>query len=66
MSDLAHPAPGHLVRLGRLLDPETKRTVVLPLDHGMVMGPQHGITVPRDTVYPRDVTIVAIHSWLET
>jgi len=42
--------PGHRVRLDRIFDPRDGRAVILPFDHGMVMGPLPGIVDLRQTV----------------
>jgi fructose-bisphosphate aldolase/2-amino-3,7-dideoxy-D-threo-hept-6-ulosonate synthase len=42
--------PGHRIRLDRIFDPDDGRAVILPFDHGMVMGPLPGIVDLRQTV----------------
>ena len=39
-------------RLGRILDPETGRCVMLAVDHGYFLGPTSGLERPGETVAP--------------
>lgn len=41
---------GHSIRMRRILNPNDNRTVILPLDHAMVLGVVPGIVDPRITV----------------
>ena len=41
---------GKQIRLSRISNPETGRMVLLPLDHGVLMGPMTGIEDPAQTV----------------
>ncbi len=41
---------GKLIRLERIMDRETKKFIILPLDHGVTVGPIHGITNLKDIV----------------
>ena len=41
---------GKEVRCSRLMCPETGRMVIVPLDHGVILGPIRGIEEPSDTV----------------
>lgn len=46
----SQPAVGVDIRLRRILNPRDGRTVIVPLDHGMIVGPRPGIARPRDTI----------------
>jgi len=37
-------------RMARIVNPETNRTLIMAMDHGMVMGPTHGIEKPAETL----------------
>lgn len=39
---------GKLLRLNRILDPRTKRGVIVAFDHGLMLGPIPGLTPSRD------------------
>ena len=39
-------------RLSRIIKPETRRTVMLAVDHGYFMGPTHRLEEPRKTIEP--------------
>ena len=41
---------GKQVRFNRIVNPETGKTVMIPLDHGIILGPIKGIEDPSDTV----------------
>ena len=41
---------GKQVRFNRIVNPETGRTVIVPLDHGIILGPVAGIEDPAETV----------------
>ncbi len=41
---------GKQVRYSRIVNPETGKTVMIPLDHGVILGPMKGIEDPSDTV----------------
>jgi predicted phospho-2-dehydro-3-deoxyheptonate aldolase len=41
---------GKYIRLERILNRETKRTVIVPMDHGLTVGPIKGIENMRDMV----------------
>ena len=41
---------GKTVRYNRIVNPETGKTVLIPLDHGILMGPVAGLEDPRETV----------------
>ncbi len=41
---------GKQVRYNRIVNPETGRTVIVPLDHGIILGPIAGIENPSETV----------------
>ena len=41
---------GKLIRLERLINRETMRTVIVPMDHGVTVGPIKGIENMRDMV----------------
>ncbi|MBU4429957.1 MAG: fructose-bisphosphate aldolase, partial [Verrucomicrobia bacterium] len=41
---------GKLIRLERLINRETRRTVIVPMDHGVTVGPIKGIENMRDMV----------------
>ncbi len=41
---------GKSIRLERIIDRNTKRTVVVPMDHGVTLGPIEGIIDMRDMV----------------
>ena len=41
---------GKTVRYNRIVNPETGKTVLIPLDHGILLGPIAGIEDPRETV----------------
>ena len=38
---------GKLFRLQRILDPDTRKAVVVAFDHGLMVGPIPGISPPR-------------------
>ena len=37
-------------RLARIINPKTKRSLILAMDHGMVLGPTKGIENPKETI----------------
>ena len=39
---------GKKVRYDRIVNPRTGRTVMIPLDHGIILGPLAGIEDPGD------------------
>lgn len=41
---------GKEIRYGRIVNPETGKMVMIPLDHGIVLGPLTGIERPAETV----------------
>jgi fructose-bisphosphate aldolase/2-amino-3,7-dideoxy-D-threo-hept-6-ulosonate synthase len=41
---------GKEVRMHRILNPASGKTVIIPLDHGVILGPMEGIVDPRQTV----------------
>ncbi len=41
---------GKSIRLERILNPKTGKTVIIPMDHGVTMGPINGIDKIRDAV----------------
>ena len=41
---------GKTVRYNRIVNPETGKTVLIPLDHGILLGPIAGLGDPRETV----------------
>ncbi|MCY3758836.1 MAG: hypothetical protein OXG96_14030, partial [Acidobacteria bacterium] len=41
---------GKKVRYDRIVNPGTGKTVIIPLDHGVILGPMPGIEDPRETV----------------
>ena len=41
---------GKKVRYDRIVNPRTGKTVMIPLDHGVILGPVSGIEDPRETV----------------
>lgn len=41
---------GKAIRMGRIVNPDTKRTVIVPMDHGVSEGPLPGITCIREAV----------------
>lgn len=41
---------GKLVRLERIFNRNTRRTIIVPLDHGVSVGPIYGVVDLRDTV----------------
>ena len=41
---------GKTVRYNRIVNPETGKTVLIPLDHGILMGPIAGLGDPAETV----------------
>ena len=41
---------GKQIRYNRIVNPETGRTVIVPLDHGIILGPIAGIEDPAETV----------------
>ncbi len=41
---------GKSVRLERIFNRNTRRTIIVPLDHGVSVGPIHGVVDLRDTV----------------
>ncbi|HIH40369.1 MAG TPA: fructose-bisphosphate aldolase, partial [Halobacteria archaeon] len=41
---------GKLIRMDRIRDRNTKRTIIVPLDHGVSMGPVKGLTNLSETV----------------
>ena len=41
---------GKEVRYNRIVNPSTGRTVMIPLDHGIILGPLEGITDPSELV----------------
>ncbi|MEW6070516.1 MAG: fructose-bisphosphate aldolase, partial [Candidatus Thermoplasmatota archaeon] len=45
MSDL-----GKKIRLERIVNRETKKTVIVPMDHGLTLGPIKGTASIRDTI----------------
>jgi len=44
------PGSGKLFRLQRILDPDTRKAVVVAFDHGLMVGPIPGISPPRERV----------------
>ena len=44
------PVSGKLLRLQRILDPDTRKAVVVAFDHGLMVGPIPGISPPRERV----------------
>jgi len=44
------PEIGKFIRTERIMNRKTRRTVIVPLDHGVTLGPVHGIIDLRDTV----------------
>ncbi len=44
------PQIGKAIRIERIIDRDTGRTVIVPLDHGVSLGPVKGIIDLRDTV----------------
>ena len=41
---------GKQIRYNRIVSPETGKTVIVPLDHGIILGPVAGIEDPSETV----------------
>ena len=41
---------GKKIRLERIMNRETKRTVIVPMDHGVTQGPIKGLIDPKDIV----------------
>ncbi len=41
---------GKEVRINRIINPDTGKMVIIPLDHGIILGPMEGIEDPRHTV----------------
>ncbi|MCY4089812.1 MAG: 2-amino-3,7-dideoxy-D-threo-hept-6-ulosonate synthase [Caldilineaceae bacterium] len=41
---------GKQIRYNRIVSPETGKTVIVPLDHGIILGPVAGIEDPAETV----------------
>ncbi len=41
---------GKSIRIERIMNRDTRRTVIIPLDHGVTIGPVQGITDLRETV----------------
>ena len=41
---------GKAIRLERIINRDSKRTVIVPMDHGMTLGPIRGLTDMRKTV----------------
>jgi len=41
---------GKKIRLERIMDRNTKRTVIIPMDHGITMGPIPGLVDMRETI----------------
>jgi class I fructose-bisphosphate aldolase len=41
---------GKAIRLERIFNRNTSRTIIVPMDHGVTVGPIHGIEKMRDTV----------------
>ena len=37
-------------RMARLVNPKTNRALIMAMDHGMIMGPTHGIKKPAETI----------------
>ena len=38
---------GHINRLSRIISPETGRSLIVAVDHGMALGPTHGLEQPN-------------------
>ena len=38
---------GYINRLSRIINPETKRSLIVAIDHGMALGPTHGLEEPK-------------------
>ena len=38
---------GYTNRLSRIINPETKRSLIVAVDHGMALGPTHGLEQPE-------------------
>jgi fructose-bisphosphate aldolase/2-amino-3,7-dideoxy-D-threo-hept-6-ulosonate synthase len=56
--------PGKTLRLGRILDPKTRRAVIIPMDHGVSAGPIAGIANIHKTmcqVAEGGATAVVVH-----
>jgi fructose-bisphosphate aldolase/2-amino-3,7-dideoxy-D-threo-hept-6-ulosonate synthase len=45
-----NPNIGREVRLGRVVDRDSGKSLIVPLDHGVIMGPIRGIKDPVETV----------------
>ena len=41
---------GKTLRLGRIFNQKTNRTVIVAMDHGLFMGPQKGLVEPSKVV----------------
>ena len=41
---------GKQIRMERIIDRNTNRTVIVPMDHGVSSGPIYGITDLRDAI----------------
>jgi len=41
---------GKMIRLERIIDRNSRRTVIIPMDHGVTVGPIEGLADMRDTV----------------
>ncbi|MEM2205416.1 MAG: hypothetical protein QW603_04110, partial [Candidatus Hadarchaeales archaeon] len=41
---------GKRIRLERIIDRKTKRTVIVPMDHGLSMGPLQGLENMEETI----------------
>lgn len=41
---------GKLMRMRRIVDPETGKTVIVPMDHGVTLGPIRGMTDMSDSI----------------
>jgi len=41
---------GKEVRYNRIVNPETGKMVLIPLDHGVILGPMTGIEHPAETI----------------
>jgi class I fructose-bisphosphate aldolase len=41
---------GKLIRMERIINRETKRTIIVPMDHGVSVGPIEGIITMKDSV----------------
>ncbi|MHC4157007.1 MAG: fructose-bisphosphate aldolase, partial [Planctomycetota bacterium] len=41
---------GKKIRLERIIDRNSRKTVIIPMDHGVTVGPVEGLADMRDTV----------------